>query len=163
MSRSNIVPTSSTSRDEDCEPAGSPIPLRRLVCHGRQPLRQWASERYTHGCREPKWRNGRRDGLKNRCPQGRVGSTPTFGTICSYPHTNTGLLASGAGSANLLQTVVDTTSVSPVSRHYRHLCLRTRSVRRNHWKSSSGVPPVIGSSVPGANCREGEGIAASHT
>jgi hypothetical protein len=29
---------------------------------------------------EPKWRNGRRSGLKIRRPQGRVGSTPTFGT-----------------------------------------------------------------------------------
>jgi hypothetical protein len=28
----------------------------------------------------PKWRNGRRAGFKIRCPQGRVGSTPTFGT-----------------------------------------------------------------------------------
>lgn len=28
----------------------------------------------------PKWRNGRRAGLKILCPQGRVGSTPTFGT-----------------------------------------------------------------------------------
>ncbi len=29
---------------------------------------------------EPKWRNGRRAGLKNRWGQPRVGSTPTFGT-----------------------------------------------------------------------------------
>ena len=28
----------------------------------------------------PGWRNGRRDGLKNRCPQGRAGSTPAPGT-----------------------------------------------------------------------------------
>ncbi len=28
----------------------------------------------------PKWRNGRRDGLKHRWGQPRVGSTPTFGT-----------------------------------------------------------------------------------
>jgi hypothetical protein len=28
----------------------------------------------------PKWRNGRRDGLKNRWGQLHVGSTPTFGT-----------------------------------------------------------------------------------
>ena len=28
----------------------------------------------------PEWRNGRRDGLKIRCPKGRVGSTPTSGT-----------------------------------------------------------------------------------
>ena len=27
----------------------------------------------------PKWRNGRRAGLKIQCPQGRVGSSPTFG------------------------------------------------------------------------------------
>ena len=31
----------------------------------------------------PEWRNGRRDGLKIRCPQGRVGSTPTSGTTGS--------------------------------------------------------------------------------
>lgn len=29
---------------------------------------------------KPKWRNGRRGGFKIRCPQGRVGSSPTFGT-----------------------------------------------------------------------------------
>ena len=28
----------------------------------------------------PKWRNGRRGGLKNRCPQGRDSSTLSFGT-----------------------------------------------------------------------------------
>src|SRR5439155_8596684 len=28
----------------------------------------------------PEWRNGRRGGLKIRCPQGRVGSTPSSGT-----------------------------------------------------------------------------------
>ena len=29
---------------------------------------------------KPKWRNGRRGGLKIRFPQGSVGSNPTFGT-----------------------------------------------------------------------------------
>ncbi len=29
---------------------------------------------------KPKWRNGRRGGFKIRCPRGRVGSSPTFGT-----------------------------------------------------------------------------------
>jgi hypothetical protein len=29
----------------------------------------------------PKWRNGRRAWFRTMCPQGRVGSTPTFGTI----------------------------------------------------------------------------------
>jgi hypothetical protein len=29
----------------------------------------------------PGWRNGRRYGLKIRCPQGRAGSTPALGTI----------------------------------------------------------------------------------
>ena len=29
----------------------------------------------------PKWRNGRRGGLKNRCPQRHVGSTPSFGIV----------------------------------------------------------------------------------
>ena len=28
----------------------------------------------------PGWRNGRRCGLKIRCPQGRAGSTPALGT-----------------------------------------------------------------------------------
>ena len=28
----------------------------------------------------PEWRNGRRGGLKIRCPQGRVGSTPSVYT-----------------------------------------------------------------------------------
>ena len=32
---------------------------------------------------EPKWRNGRRGGLKNRCPQRHVGSTPSFGIMFS--------------------------------------------------------------------------------
>ena len=35
---------------------------------------------YPDNLARPKWRNGRRGGLKNRCPQGHVGSTPTFGT-----------------------------------------------------------------------------------
>jgi hypothetical protein len=30
---------------------------------------------------QPEWRNGRRGGLKIRCPQGRVGSSPTFGIL----------------------------------------------------------------------------------
>src|SRR5262249_47572006 len=30
--------------------------------------------------RRPKWRNGRRGGLKIHCPHGLVGSSPTFGT-----------------------------------------------------------------------------------
>jgi hypothetical protein len=29
---------------------------------------------------KPKWRNGRRGGLKIHCPQGREGSSPSFGT-----------------------------------------------------------------------------------
>lgn len=32
----------------------------------------------------PEWRNGRRDGLKIRCPQGRVGSSPSSGTFQSW-------------------------------------------------------------------------------
>ena len=31
----------------------------------------------------PEWRNGRRGGLKIRCPQGRVGSSPTSGTVAA--------------------------------------------------------------------------------
>jgi hypothetical protein len=37
------------------------------------------------GHSEPKWRNGRRGGLKNLCPHGRVGSSPTFGTQMDQP------------------------------------------------------------------------------
>ncbi len=33
---------------------------------------------------KPKWRNGRRAGLKIQCPQGRVGSTPTFGIYTPF-------------------------------------------------------------------------------
>ena len=33
----------------------------------------------------PKWRNGRRAGLKIRSPQGGVGSSPTFGIIPKAP------------------------------------------------------------------------------
>ena len=32
----------------------------------------------------PEWRNGRRGGLKIRCPQGRVGSTPSSGTTATF-------------------------------------------------------------------------------
>ena len=35
---------------------------------------------FYNGGAVPKWRNGRRDGLKNHCPKGRVSSTLTFGT-----------------------------------------------------------------------------------
>lgn len=41
------------------------------------------------GCR-PGWRNGSRDGLKIRCPRGRVGSTPTPGTTVTSPHETSG-------------------------------------------------------------------------
>ena len=37
----------------------------------------------------PEWRNGRRGGLKIRCPEGRVGSNPTLGTsiqVSLYTH-----------------------------------------------------------------------------
>ena len=34
--------------------------------------------------RAPRWRNGRRVGLKNRCPQGRAGSTPALGTTPDF-------------------------------------------------------------------------------
>ena len=33
----------------------------------------------------PKWRNGRREGLKNLWALARVGSTPTFGTNAKTP------------------------------------------------------------------------------
>src|SRR5205085_8670664 len=32
----------------------------------------------------PGWRNGRRCGLKIRCPQGRAGSTPALGTTLNH-------------------------------------------------------------------------------
>jgi hypothetical protein len=37
----------------------------------------------------PEWRNGRRGGLKIRCPQGRVGSTPSSGTNLKIPRKKT--------------------------------------------------------------------------
>lgn len=36
-------------------------------------------------CALPGWRNGRRYGLKIRCPKGRAGSTPALGTIPNLP------------------------------------------------------------------------------
>ena len=58
----------------------------------------------------PEWRNGRRDGLKIRCPEGRVGSSPTSGT--QVIHTLTGMgqrflhrrLSSASGRLKELQT-----------------------------------------------------------
>ncbi len=51
----------------------------------------------------PEWRNGRRDGLKIRCPQGHVGSTPTSGTtvdLCtdewSDPYTKHSVASTGS-------------------------------------------------------------------
>ena len=41
----------------------------------------WRAERVLFSLRVPGWRNGRRCGLKIRCPQGRAGSTPALGTI----------------------------------------------------------------------------------
>ena len=53
--------------------------------------------------RAPRWRNGRRVGLKNRCPQGRAGSTPALGTIDMASGTATKLrqLALHRGGARL--------------------------------------------------------------
>ena len=44
---------------------------------------KWRNEDLVWGSwsNEPEWRNGRRDGLKIRCPQGRVGSSPSSGTL----------------------------------------------------------------------------------
>ena len=61
----------------------------------RSPSLRWAPLRWRDGnlrarlggrdpaTPRPKWRNGRRDGLKNRWGQPRVGSSPTFGTSFS--------------------------------------------------------------------------------
>ena len=39
----------------------------------------------------PGWRNGRRRGLKIRCPRGRAGSTPAPGTSLCFPRPNPNL------------------------------------------------------------------------
>ena len=41
--------------------------------------------------RVPKWRNGRREGLKNLWALARVGSTPTFGTNGAIEVENTAM------------------------------------------------------------------------
>ena len=50
-------------------------PRQRLANAERNP---YAFSETMHSM--PEWRNGRRGGLKIRCQQWRVGSTPTFGT-----------------------------------------------------------------------------------
>ena len=55
----------------------------------------------------PEWRNGRRGGLKIRCPQGRVGSTPSSGTsteIAYCAFTLTGQLSLYYPAASLIQS-----------------------------------------------------------
>src|SRR5215813_13600188 len=41
--------------------------------------------------RVPGWRNGRRCGLKIRCPKGRAGSTPALGTMTNLTVTSTSI------------------------------------------------------------------------
>ena len=43
-------------------------------------IRQYATHLVRDTEHLPEWRNGRRGGLKIRCPEGRVGSNPTLGT-----------------------------------------------------------------------------------
>ncbi len=50
-------------RDQQASPLTTPPIDLKLVVHNTL----------------PKWRNGRRAGFKIQCPQGRVGSSPTFG------------------------------------------------------------------------------------
>src|SRR5258708_1137444 len=45
--------------------------------------------------REPKWRNGRRSGLKIRRPRGREGSSPSFGTSVGNKRLNFGITTFG--------------------------------------------------------------------
>ncbi len=51
-----------------------------LKARGRNYMFELSFMTFYNGGGVPKWRNGRRDGLKNHCPKGRVSSTLTFGT-----------------------------------------------------------------------------------
>ena len=53
---------------------------RRIVLNGSVECRCAMAPAFGITERMPKWRNGRRDGLKNRWAKARVGSTPSFGT-----------------------------------------------------------------------------------
>jgi hypothetical protein len=69
----------------------------------------------------PKWRNGRRGGLKHRWPQGRVGSTPTFGTTDCIRHglaadVSRTFCASGIGSRAVGSTTAYRSSGPSVGR-----------------------------------------------
>ena len=51
-----------------------------LRVRGRKSKFELSFVTFYNGGAVPKWRNGRRDGLKNHCPKGRVSLTLTFGT-----------------------------------------------------------------------------------
>ena len=72
---------------------------------------------------QPKWRNGRRDGLKIRCPKGRVGSNPTLGTWdADYWSENSGM--SLLACANSKRNSVSPRSSSQFlpTRHMKRVC-----------------------------------------
>ena len=48
----------------------------------------------------PKWRNGRRDGLKNRWGKPRVGSSPTFGTTAEWCNGSTEVFGAFSRGSN---------------------------------------------------------------
>ena len=64
-------------------PASATSGIRRRFRSRSRWCRRVMGPRYRDGARvsvRPGWRNGRRGGLKIRCPKGRVGSSPTPGT-----------------------------------------------------------------------------------
>ena len=73
----------------------------------------------------PEWRNGRRDGLKIRCPQGRVGSNPTSGTTFDVRTHITVVdigdrrATSSPGKTERMEFAVVRTDVDHVVRHRR--------------------------------------------
>ena len=58
-----------------------------IVCHGRDNRGSgFEGQRRNQigSISQPGWRNGRRGGFKIRCPYGRVGSSPTPGTLQTF-------------------------------------------------------------------------------
>ena len=81
----------------------------------------------------PGWRNGRRGGLKNLCPKGRVGSNPTPGTSVH--------IGSRRGSAQ--QRLDDSARVraAPSARTRSVTCRHAIRAQRSARRSAAGTPP----------------------